>query len=405
MMIWGTNLTAHVVQTKGDWDSAVAAADVVIQRRFAYDRGTAAAMENRGIVAHWDDKSDQLTIWDTTQAPIAIRNGLAAMLGLSEHQVRVIAPFIGGGFGPKIMMFYPEEVLLPWMSMQLGRPIKWIEDRQENFFSTTQERGQIHEAEIALSRDGKILGVRDVFLHDAGAYAPYGLTVPLNSQCTLLGPYNVPHYYSEFTAIFTNKPIVTPYRGAGRQHGVFVMERLFDIAAKQLGLDRTEIRRKNFIPPEQFPFNNEIIYQDFAPLIYDSGNYEPALSRALEIIDYERFIREEQPRLRAEGKRTGIGVVYYIEGTGIGPYEGARVTVEAGGKVSVVTGVGTQGQGHFTSLPRWWPSRSAWTFTTSTWSLVTPISFIGEREPSPAAAQWWREMPFTLRRSRCARKS
>ncbi len=155
------NLNAHVVQHKGDYEAARAVADVVIKRTFRYDRGTAAAMENRGIVADWDGKSEQLTMWDTTQAPIAIRNGIAGMLGLSEKQVRVVAPFIGGGFGPKIMMFYPEEVLLPWISMRLGRPVKWIEDRQENFFATTQERGQIHEAEIALSQDGRVLGVKD----------------------------------------------------------------------------------------------------------------------------------------------------------------------------------------------------------------------------------------------------
>ena len=346
----GHNVSAHVVQKKGDWARAEAEADLVIRRRFLYDRGTAAAMENRGIVAHWEAKTQHLTVWDTTQAPIAIRNGLAGMLGLSEHQVRVIAPFIGGGFGPKIMMFYPEEVLLAWATVQLERPLKWIEDREENFYATTQERGQIHDSAIALQKDGTILGVKDVFLHDAGAYAPYGLTVPINSQCTLLGPYVVPNYYSEFTSVFTTKPIVTPYRGAGRQHGAFVMERLLDIAAADLGIDPVEIRRKNFIPPEAFPYNNEIIYQDFAPLVYDSGNYAPALDRALELIGYEQFLAEEKPRLQAAGKRVGIGVVNYIEGTGIGPYEGARVTVEASGKVSVVTGIGTQGQGHFTSF-------------------------------------------------------
>ena len=272
------------------------------------------------------------------------------MLGLSEHQVRVIAPFIGGGFGPKIMMFYPEEVLLAWAALQLGRPLKWIEDREENFYATTQERGQVHDAAIALKRDGTILGVKDLFLHDAGAYAPYGLTLPISSQCTLLGPYVVPHYHSEFTSVFTNKPIVTPYRGAGRQHGVFVMERLLDAASRELSLDPVEIRRRNFIHPDQFPYSNEVIFQDFAPLVYDSGNYEPALDRALELIGYEEFIREEQPRREAAGERVGIAVVNYIEGTGIGPYEGARVTVTASGKVSVATGVGTQGQGHFTSF-------------------------------------------------------
>ena len=346
----GHNLNARMTQTKGDWTRAEAEADLIIRRRLHYDRGTAAAMENRGIVASWDDKTQHLTIWDTTQAPIAIRNGLAAMLGLSEHQVRVIAPFIGGGFGPKIMMFYPEEVLLAWATLQLGRPLKWIEDREENFYATTQERGQVHDAAIALKNDGTVLGVKDIFLHDAGAYAPYGLTVPVSSQCTLLGPYVVPNYHSEFTSVFTNKPIVTPYRGAGRQHGVFVMERLLDIAAKELDIDRMAIRRHNFIRPEQFPYNNEIIFQDFTQLVYDSGNYEPALDRALELIGYQEFIREEQPRREAAGERVGIAVVSYIEGTGIGPYEGARVTIEASGQVSVATGVGTQGQGHYTSF-------------------------------------------------------
>ncbi|MCP3960865.1 MAG: xanthine dehydrogenase family protein [bacterium] len=344
------NVASHVIQEKGDYQAARERADLVLSRRLLYDRGTAAAMENRGVVADWDARAGRLTIWDTTQAPIPIRNGLAGMLGLSENQVRVIAPFLGGGFGPKIMMFYPEEMLVPWIAMRLGRPVKWIEDREENFFATTQERGQVHESEIALTRDGEVLGIRDVFLHDNGAYNPYGLTVPINTQCTLLGPYRIPNYYTEFRVVFTNKPIVTPYRGAGRQHGVFVIERMLDFAARELGIDRAEIRRRNFIPPDAFPYDHEIIFQDFAPLVYDSGDYEPVLDQALEKIDYQRFLREEQPRLRAEGRAVGLGLAAYVEGTGIGPYEGARVQVQASGKVSVVTGVGTQGQGHMTSF-------------------------------------------------------
>ncbi|MDQ3949720.1 MAG: molybdopterin-dependent oxidoreductase, partial [Gemmatimonadota bacterium] len=203
-----SNLAAHVVQTKGDYAKAAAEADVVVKRRLRYDRGASAAIENRGVIASWDARQRELTVWDTTQAPLPIRNGLAAMLGLSESQVRVIAPFIGGGFGPKIMMFYPEEVVIPWIAMQLRKPIKWIEDRSENFFATTQERLQIHDAEIALDADGTVLGIQDIFVHDTGAYDPYGLTVPINSQCTLLGPYEVPNYYSEFTVAFTNKTIV-----------------------------------------------------------------------------------------------------------------------------------------------------------------------------------------------------
>ncbi|MGD9903405.1 MAG: molybdopterin cofactor-binding domain-containing protein, partial [Vicinamibacterales bacterium] len=345
-----SNLAAHVHQTKGDYAAARAAAPLVVARRFRYDRGAAAAIENRAVAAHWDPRSEQLTVWDTTQAPIPIRNGLARMLGLAESQVQVIAPFVGGGFGPKIMMFYPEEVLVPWAARALGRPVKWTEDRLENFVATTQERLQIHDAEIALDRDGRILGVKDVFLHDTGAYDPYGLTVPINSQCTLLGVYRVPAYDSEFRAVFTTTPIVTPVRGAGRQHGVFVMERLLDLAARELGLDRVEIRRRNLLRPDEFPHDHGIVFQDFTSLTYDSGDYLPAMEQAAAMIGYERFLRDEQPRLRAAGRRVGIGLVNYVEGTGIGPYEGARVTIEPSGLVRVATGVGTQGQGHFTAF-------------------------------------------------------
>jgi aerobic carbon-monoxide dehydrogenase large subunit len=344
------NIAAHVRQKRGNYAAARARAERIIARRFHYDHGASSPIETRGIVAKWDARANQLTVWDTTQAPVFLRNGLAAMLGLGERQVRVIAPFVGGGFGPKIMLFYPEEVVLPWAAMKLNRPIKWIEDRLEHFFATTHERGQTHDAEIALTRDGKILGIKDVFLHDTGAYNPYGLTVPINSQCTLLGPYVVPNYDSTFTSVFTNKPIVTPYRGAGRQHGVFVIERLLDIAARELGIDPAEIRRRNLIPADAFPYNNEIIYQDFTQLSYDSGNYEPILDKAIELIGYREFLTEEQPRLRAEGRHVGISIACYVEGTGIGPYEGAKVQVQANGKVGVATGIGTQGQGHFTSF-------------------------------------------------------
>ena len=345
-----SNLAAHLVQDKGDYQAAREKADLVIKRRIVIDRGVAGAMENRGIVAHWDEKSQHLTLWDTTQAPIPVRNGLAGMFGLSPHQVRVIAPFVGGGFGPKIMMFYPEEVCLTWATLKLVRPIKWIEDRRENFLATTQERGQIHDAEIALTRDGRILGVSHTFLHDTGAYDPYGLTIPLNTQSHSMSAYDVPNYHSELKVVFTNKMITTPVRGAGRPQGIYLMERLLDIAAKELGIDRVEIRKRNFIPPQKFPYNHQIIDQAFAPLHFDSGNYLAGLEKAAAMIGYDQFIREEQPRLRAEGRHVGIGIVSFVETTGVGPYEGGRVTVEPSGKISVATGVGTQGQGHFTSF-------------------------------------------------------
>jgi CO/xanthine dehydrogenase Mo-binding subunit len=175
------------------------------------------------------------------------------------------------------------------------------------------------------------------------------LTVPINSQCTLLGPYVVPSYDSTFTQVFTNLTLVTPYRGAGRQHGVFVMERLLDLAAHELNIDRAEIRRRNLIPADAFPYKNEIIYQDFQPLEYDSGNYEPVLDMALDAIGYKAF-GEEQAAARQQGRHLGLAVACYVEGTGVGPYEGAKVQVQSNGKVSVATGIGTQGQGHFTVL-------------------------------------------------------
>jgi carbon-monoxide dehydrogenase large subunit len=345
-----SNLAAHMIQGKGDYQAAKAGADVVISRKIEIDRGAAAAMENRGIVAHWDSKNQHLTVWDTTQAPIPIRNGLASRLGLTHSQVRVIAPFIGGGFGPKMMMHYPEEILIPWISKKLGKPIKWIEDRRENFFATTQERRQVHDAEMILTKDGKILGISHTFLHDSGAYDPYGLTIPLNTESHAAGGYDVPNYYSDLKVVFTNKIFTTPIRGAGRPQGIFVVERLLDIAAKELGIDPIEIRMRNFIPPDAFPYEREIIDQAFSPLIFDSGEYKPVLEKAADMIGYQQFIQEEQPRLRADGHHVGIGIVAFVETTGVGPYEGARITVEPSGKINVATGVGTQGQGHFTSF-------------------------------------------------------
>ena len=345
-----SNLAAHLTQQRGDYTAARSQADVVIKRKIDIDRGAAGAMENRGIVADWDAKNQFLTVWDTTQAPIPIRNGIASRLGLSEGQVRVIAPFIGGGFGPKMMMHYPEEIMIPWISKKLARPVKWIEDRHENFYATTQERRQVHEVEIAVTRDGRILGLSHDFLHDSGAYDPYGLTIPLNTQSHVLGGYDISNYHSDLKVVFTNKTLTTPIRGAGRPQGIYVIERMMDIAAKELGVDPVEIRRRNLIPVEAFPYERKIIDQAFAPLILDSGNYKPVLEKAAAMIGYEQFVKEEGPRLRAAGRHVGIGLVAYIETTGVGPYEGARVTVEASGKIRVATGVGTQGQGHFTSF-------------------------------------------------------
>ncbi|MEI7987861.1 MAG: xanthine dehydrogenase family protein molybdopterin-binding subunit [Chloroflexota bacterium] len=346
----GTNLAADVRQEHGNYAEASAKADVVIKRRFHIDRGAAAAMENRGFVVDWDKRSRQMNVWSNCQAPIPLRNTIAANLGLTASQVRVITPFVGGGFGPKIMTSQAEDVLLPWIAMRLERPIKWIEDRRENFLATTSERDQIHDVEIALTKDGKILGFSDTFYHNTGAYDPYGMTVPLNTHTHTTGSYDIANFFTRVIMVFTNTMIVTPVRGAGRMYGVYIMERMLDIAAKQLKLSPVEIRQRNLIQSNQFPYKTGIIGQDFVENILDSGNYPATLQKAVEMIEYDKFVKEEQPRLRAEGKKVGIGVVCFVEGTAVGPYEGARVNVDGTGKVTVVTGISSQGQGHFTSF-------------------------------------------------------
>jgi len=344
-----SNVGARYTQRVGNVEAALATAPHRFTDRLVLDRGTGSPIETRGVVAAWDARTSRLDIWDSTQAPIPIRNGLARMFGLLQESVRVVAPDVGGGFGPKVMMFYPEEILVPFAAMRLGRPVKWIEDRREHFVATNQEREQIHDAEIAVDADGRILAVRTVFLYDAGAYNPYGLIVPIVASTTLPGPYRLPAYHCEFQAVFTNKTSVSPYRGAGRPHGVFVMERLLDRVARELDIDRADVRRRNLIPPDAFPYDVGLIYQDQAPLRYDSGNYEACLDRALEMIGYADWPARQQA-LRAEGRYAGLGIACYVEGTGIGPYEGARVTVEPSGRVAVATGVGTQGQGHATTF-------------------------------------------------------
>ena len=341
------NVAAQLVQTVGEPDEVIANAPHVVRETLRMERGAAMPMECRGIVARWDRYEEMLTCWISTQGPIAIRNGLAAIFHLPEHKVRVIAPDIGGGFGPKIMLFYPEEILAPFAAIRSGRPVKWIEDRRENFIATNQERGQIHEVTYAFDDAGTLLAVRDVFLHDTGAYTPYGIIVPIITACSLPGPYRLKHYSSECTVLYTNKVPVSPYRGAGRPHAVFVMERIMDGIARDLQLDRLEVRSRNFIQPDEFPWDVGLVYQDGGPTKYDSGNYQAALDKLKILLDYDNFFAR-QAEARKQGRYLGIGIGYYVEGTSIGPYEGAHIRVEADGRVFAATGVTTQGQAHQT---------------------------------------------------------
>ena len=343
-----SNMAALVKQKSGNYEEAKNKADVVIKRRYLAEHNAGAAMENRGIVVNWDDRTQEMVVWATTQAPLPLRGSIARNMGLVENQVRVITPYIGGGFGPKVMSSQADDVLLPWISMKLNRPIKWIEDRRENFLATTSERDQVHHCEMALKSDGTILGFKDVFYHNTGAYNPYGMTVPLNTQTHTVSNYRVPNFYTEIRMVFTTQMVVTPVRGAGRSEGIFIMERLLDAAARELKMDPVAIRQKNLLKPEEFPLKTGIIGQDFVEGVLDSGNYLGNLEKCLEMIEYDKFRKEIQPKLRAEGKHVGIGVVAFTEGTSVGPYEGARVTIGTNGKVSVSTGLSTQGQGHFT---------------------------------------------------------
>ena len=343
------NVAAHLVQTVGDPDAVFASAPHILRETMHMDRGAAMPMECRGVLARWDAHEGMLTCWISTQGPIPIRNGLAAIFHLPEHKVRVIAPDVGGGFGTKIMMFYPEEILTPFAAIQLGRPVKWIEDRREHFISANQERDQLHEVEYAFDEQGTLLAVRDRFLHDTGAYTPYGIIVPIITACTLPGPYRLKHYFSEFTVQYTNKVPVSPYRGAGRPHAVFIMERAMDGIARELQMDRLAVREHNFIHPAEFPWDVGLVYQDGGPTKYDSGNYQAGLDKLKVLLDYDNFAAR-QAEARQQGRYLGIGIACYVEGTGIGPYEGAMVRVESDGRVFVSTGVTTQGQAHATTL-------------------------------------------------------
>ena len=346
----GSNVVADFVQVVGDPEKAFAEADVVIQKRFVIDRGASIPMEGRGVLAEWKPRDRKLTVYVSTQAPVPLRAGLAQILGLPEHDVRLVAPDVGGGFGPKAIIFYPEEILIPHCSIRLGRPVKWIEDRREHFLASTQERVQVHDAEIAFAKDGTLLGVKDEFLMDAGAYVPYGLIVGIVTSTTLPGPYRLRNYRSRLRAVYTNRITVTPYRGAGRPQAVFVMERLFDAAAGALGVDPMELRAKNLIQPDEFPWDVGMIYQDTSDVIYDSGNYPACQRTAVEKIGYESFRKTGKASYQKQGRCVGIGIANYVEGTGIGPYEGAKVYVEPTGDVFVGTGCGATGQGAETTF-------------------------------------------------------
>jgi len=332
----------------GDVDAAFAAAAHVFEEDIWHHRGGGMALETRGVVAGFDPVHDLLTVWSATQTPHIGRRMLAELLDRHLEAIRFIAPDVGGGFGPKAI-FYPEEAVIPAAAMILGVPLKWIEDRREHFLCASQERDQYWKVAIATDGDGRIRGVRGTLLHDTGAFVPWGIIMPYIAAATMPGPYVVPAYSLDATVALTNKVATTPVRGAGRPQAVFAMERLMDRVARELGLDAAEVRFRNFIQPEQMPYAVGLTFRDGKPVVYDSGDYPRAQHEALRLAGYSTFA-ERKTRLRAAGRLIGIGIANYVEGSGLGPYEGVTVRIMPSGKVAVATGATNQGQGTRTTL-------------------------------------------------------
>ena len=313
-------------------------------------------MEPRAAIAEYDAGTEQLTLWNTSQNPHVARLVIAAFVGMApEHKLRVIAPDVGGGFGSKIFI-YPEEVVALWASKRVGRPVKWVSDRTEAFLTDAHGRDHVTHAEMAFDADGKILGLRAKTIANLGAYmSTFSSSMPTYLYATLLsGQYDIPQIYCEVDAVYTNTVPVDAYRGAGRPEATFVVERLIEVGAREMGQDPAELRRKNFV--RTFPHQTPVI------MTYDAGDYDASLKKAMELADYKGFAKRKRESAR-HGKLRGIGFSTYIEacgiapsqavgslGAGVGLWESAEVRVNPTGSVEVLTGSHGHGQGHETTF-------------------------------------------------------
>ncbi|HXL46481.1 MAG TPA: xanthine dehydrogenase family protein molybdopterin-binding subunit, partial [Candidatus Binatia bacterium] len=354
----GTNLLVSREFARGDVDEALAGAALVVRERFRFHRHTPVCMENRGCLAEYATGSGTLTLRSSAQCPGLVRDVLSDLLDIPEHRIRVIAADVGGGFGAKASL-YPEEIATCVMARRLGRPVKWIGDRREDLLATTHAWDEIVEAELGVDRHGAIVGLRAQVTVDVGAYSIYPWTAaiePVQTISFLPGPYRVPTYRGRTRGVATCKAPLGPYRGVGRPPAVFVIEGLMDRAARQLGLDPTEIRLRNFVRDEEFP------YKSPSGIVWDRSSFTASLLRACEALDYAA-VRAEQARARAEGRWLGVGVASYVELTGIGSAipvspgmpistgtEAAFIRVDPSGTVTAAFSVAPQGQGHETAL-------------------------------------------------------
>ena len=339
-----SNLMTTLRASYGDVDGAFEGAAHVIPVTIHQHRGACAAIETRGVLADFDATLGQLLVWSSTQSPFLLRRSLCGYFDLALDTVRVIAPDVGGGFGPKAAL-YCEEYAVAAAAQMLGRPVKWVEGRREHFVSVCQQRDQTSHLEVAVESDGRVRGLRGRTIHDNGAYVPYGVVLPVTGLMLSPGPYVIDALDISIDVVYTNKTPTNPIRGAGRPYAIFAIERVIDAIARELGLDRAEVRRRNFVPPDAFPYEVPIRARDGSLVTYDSGDYGQALDSALAAAEGFEQRRTES---RAAGKLRGLGIASYVEDTGLGPFEGARVEVLPSGEVVVETGAASQGQGHAT---------------------------------------------------------
>ena len=348
---FGDNIAYKLTSGEGDIDAAMKAADRIVSQKMIHQRLAPIAMEPRGVLARYFPGEEELTVWSSTQIPHLLRTQLALMIGIPENKLRVITPEVGGGFGSKLNV-YAEEALLGWISMQLNKPVKWIESRRENVAATIHGRAQVGTIEVGVKNDGTLTGLRYNVIADLGAYHQL-LTpaIPTLTGLMLSGAYKIPAIQMNVTGVFTNKMSTDAYRGAGRPEATYVVERAMDIVAHELKLDPVEIRRKNFPNASEFPFHTA------TGLDYDSGDYEAALKKALDISGYKN-LREQQKGSQDNGKLLGIGLSSYVEICALGPsqampaggWESATVRIEPTGKVTILTGASPHGQGQETSF-------------------------------------------------------
>jgi aerobic carbon-monoxide dehydrogenase large subunit len=345
---WPDNVAGPAAGAVGDVTRGFAQAHVVVEARLSVPRVAAMPIEPRGVVAQPDAPDGRLTVWASTQMPFAVRAAIAAALDLAEEQVRVIAPDVGGGFGAKGHV-YPEDVLIPAVARRLGRTVKWIETRREHFLATAPDRDQHHQLRLGVASDGAIAAIETTFTRDGGAYPVLGDVITLNTINHLPGPYRVAHLKGSAVNVVTHKTFTGAYRGAGRPEVAYVLDRLLDRAARRLRMDPAELRRRNLIRFDEMPYTTGLRYRDGIPIVYDPADYHAAFDRLLARFGYDEW-RAAQKGRRASPRPIGIGLSAYLEGTGIGPFEGADVRIDPSGMVYLQIGVSSQGQSHETTL-------------------------------------------------------